>query len=61
LPLHPIYSAPLLQLEDRGRIRLSWWLSTDNFRHGEVAWVRYNYPEVYAEIAKEIPEIHHYA
>lgn len=54
LPLHPIYSAPLLGLENRGRIRLSWWLSTDNHRHGEVDWVKRNYPMVYARIVKEL-------
>lgn len=55
LPLHPIYSAPLNGLENRGRIRLSWWLSTDNHQHGEVDWIKRNYPQVYARIIKEIP------
>lgn len=57
LPLHPIYSAPLYGLENRGRIRLSWWLSTDHWRHGEVAWVKRNYPPVYAEIERLIPDV----
>lgn len=56
LPLHPIYSAPLHGLENRGRIRLSWWLSTDNHRHGEIDWIKRNYPQVYARILQEIPE-----
>lgn len=61
LPLHPIYSAPLLQLENRGRIRLSWWLSTDHWRHGEIKWVRSVYPQIFAEIAKIMPEVSQYA
>lgn len=61
LPLHPIYSAPLLQMENRGRIRLSWWLSTDHWRHGEIKWVRTIYPQVYSEIARHVPEVSLYA
>lgn len=61
LPLHPIYSAPLYQLENRGRIRLSWWLSTDHWRHGEIKWVRSVYPKIYAEIIRLIPEVSQYA
>lgn len=57
LPLHPIYSAPLLNLEHRGRIRLSWWASTDHHRHGEIAWVRDNYPEIYHRLRIAFPEI----
>lgn len=60
LPLHPIYSAPLLHLENRGRIRLSWWLSTDNYRHGEVSWVRHNYPQIYSAMVEVLPEVQHY-
>lgn len=56
LPLHPIYSASLYGLENRGRIRLSWWLSTDHWRHGEVAWVRRNYPQVWAAICEAVPD-----
>lgn len=56
LPLHPIYSAPLLDLEHRGRIRLSWWLSTDHWRHGEIAWVRDNYPDIYARLRATLPD-----
>ena len=57
LPLHPIYSAPLNGLENRGRIRLSWWLSTDNYRYGEIDWIKRNYPLVYSEIIKELPSV----
>lgn len=57
LPLHPIYSAPLDGLEHRGRIRLSWWLSTDNQRHGELGWIKRNYWPVYAEIVRLIPSV----
>lgn len=57
LPLHPIYSAPLLDLEHRGRIRLSWWLSTDHWRHGEIAWVRDNYPDIYARLRQALPNV----
>ena len=57
LPLHPIYSAPLLELEHRGRIRLSWWLSTDHWRHGEIAWVRDNYPDIYARLRQALPNV----
>lgn len=56
LPLHPIYSAPLHGLENRGRIRLSWWLSTDNHRHGELDWIKRNYPQVFARILQEVPD-----
>ena len=57
LPLHPIYSAPLLTKEHRGRIRLSWWASTDHDWCGEVQWVRRVFPEIYQRLAKEIPSI----
>lgn len=57
LPLHPIYSAPLLQLEHRGRIRLSWWASTDHHRHCEIDWVRDNFPDIYHRLRSEIPEV----
>lgn len=57
LPLHPIYSAPLHNLEHRGRIRLSWWLSTDHYRHGELRWIRLVYPEIYQRIIEEAPEV----
>lgn len=57
LPLHPIYSARLLGLEHRGRIRLSWWASTDHHRHGEIAWVRDNYPEIYQRLRTTFPFI----
>jgi phosphoadenosine phosphosulfate reductase len=56
LPLHPIYSAPLLHLEHRGRIRLSWWASTDHHRHGELAWVKANFPDLYTRLVAAIPE-----
>jgi 3'-phosphoadenosine 5'-phosphosulfate sulfotransferase (PAPS reductase)/FAD synthetase len=59
LPLHPIYSAPLLDLEHRGRIRLSWWLSTDHWRHGELAWVRDNYPDIHARLRQALPNASH--
>lgn len=55
LPLHPIYSAPLYHLEHRGRIRLSWWLSTDHYRHGEMHWVRLVYPEIDQKIRALTP------
>lgn len=57
LPLHPIYSAPLLQLEHRGRIRLSWWASTDHHRHGELTWVRVNYPQIFARLCAALPGV----
>lgn len=56
LPLHPIYSAPLHHLEDRGRIRLSWWCSTDHHRHGELTWLKLVYPELYSRLLAAIPE-----
>lgn len=61
LPLHPIYSAPLHQLEHRGRIRLSWWLSSDHYRHGEMRWVRQVYPELHQQIIDAMPEVEPYA
>lgn len=61
LPLHPIYSAPLNGLEHRGRIRLSWWASTDNHRHGEIWWVKKNFPEIYQRLSAAIPEVGRYA
>ena len=56
LPLHPVYSAPLHHLEHRGRIRLSWWCSTDHHRHGELTWLKLVYPELYARLVAAIPE-----
>lgn len=61
LPLHPIYSAPLLDLEHRGRIRLSWWASTDHRRHGELAWLRANYPALWDRLKQAIPAVAAYA
>lgn len=50
LPLHPIYSAELLGLENRGRIRLSWWISTDHHLHAELSWLRDNFFETYHKL-----------
>lgn len=61
LPLHPIYSAPLLGLEHRGRIRLSWWASTDHRRHGELAWLRHNYPDLWERLTAAVPQVRGYA
>lgn len=60
LPLHPIYSAPLLGLEHRGRIRLSWWASTDYKHHGELAWLKAVYPILFNRLAALIPEVRGY-
>lgn len=57
LPLHPIYSAPLYHLEHRGRIRLSWWASTDHHRHGQLQWMRLVFPEIYQRLRQAIPQI----
>ncbi|MDF1578608.1 MAG: phosphoadenosine phosphosulfate reductase family protein [Desulfobulbales bacterium] len=57
LPLHPIYSAPLYNLEHRGRIRLSWWASTDHYRYGQIQWVRLAYPEIYQRLVQALPQV----
>ena len=57
LPLHPIYSAPLLHRAHRGEIRLSWWASTDYHELGVVQWVRRAYPAIYARLVEALPEV----
>jgi len=57
LPLHPIYSAPPMHLGHRGRIRLSWWASTDHWRYGQVAWVKMNFPEIWERMRESLPGV----
>lgn len=59
LPLHPLYSAPLMGREHRGMIRISWWSDTDH--EGSFTWLRTYYPDLWERLTAAVPQVRGYA
>lgn len=58
LPINPIYNQTMYI--DKFKIRNSGWLSTDGAADGCIVWLKYYYPELFARLQKEFPEIRGY-
>lgn len=58
LPLNPIYNQT--KFMNKELIRNSGWLSTDGAAEGHIYWLKYYYPNHFAKLQKEFPEIRGY-
>lgn len=56
LPIHPAYAREMGA--DRNDIRVSWLWDSSRERHGEMAWLRRHYPEIFRRIRADVDGVY---